>query len=231
VQAQALKPSQCGYLTFIPILKEACGTLTISPASPQGCLGPDESTGNFCVTQLANPKPMNKNGYAFLQGTFVFVFVDCNTLIPLPADQQSDAYKMPNVAISDTAMAAYKSYWTGNHIQLPAPECVWNPTFVPALKDCVEAVAGLRDLVDERATLPTQTSGETYNIITAGTCTIEVNYVSNWGDDCTFQVPWVMWAAQEVLDGCAANDGSIVGGIQQMQMGGDCQAGVALFHS
>jgi hypothetical protein len=104
---------------------------------------------------------MNKNWYTFLQGTFVFIFVDCNTLGPLAADQQSDAYKMTNVVRSDTAMVAYKSYWTGNHIQLPAPECVWNPTFVPTLKACAAAVAGPQDLVNERAMLPRQTSGET----------------------------------------------------------------------
>ncbi|KAI1262070.1 hypothetical protein F5Y18DRAFT_187519 [Xylariaceae sp. FL1019] len=88
-----VKEGQCGYFAWIGTKREVCGSLT-EPVDPGHCTGPKKTTQNVCVEDMfSGPLGMPDN-YA----ATVFVYLDCNTRLPLPADQQSYLFSYDGVA-------------------------------------------------------------------------------------------------------------------------------------
>ncbi|MDI1490506.1 MAG: hypothetical protein OHK93_001710 [Ramalina farinacea] len=95
-----LDQNQCGYFTFIPIIRTICGVFTqgVPPREfhDTQCIITGDKTStdpNFCVSQPQN----YPDGKA--SGDVVFVYTDCGTREPLPKEQQDPAYQHDGVPL------------------------------------------------------------------------------------------------------------------------------------
>ena len=150
---------------------------------------------------------------------------------------QNSAYRQPGVALSDSALQPYQAYWQetddveGMIRGYPGPPTCEVQIGPPSPKylDCVSAVAGLQDQAS--VTIPRLGAGKTWDVNTVGTCTVQVQYAVDWSKNskCVFQMPWVMDAAQSLLDVCESN--GLIGGFQKMDIEDElgCSAAVWLF--
>ncbi|OQD60720.1 hypothetical protein PENPOL_c021G02246 [Penicillium polonicum] len=78
------------------------GSLTKSTNSPLACGSSLDTTGNYCAEQL------RRNGDGTSDGSTVFVYVDCDTRLPLPMEKQtSSIYKRPGVSRKRGGQYAY----------------------------------------------------------------------------------------------------------------------------
>ncbi|KAJ5761345.1 hypothetical protein N7533_003384 [Penicillium manginii] len=99
---KTLKDGQCGYFTWVPIIKEKCGTMSSKRKTPTTCFGEAKNIGNYCAQQLQ----LNDNGSS--DGSTIFVWVECDTRLPLPMDKQtSSIYKKPGVSRKRGGQYAY----------------------------------------------------------------------------------------------------------------------------
>ncbi|KAI9808752.1 MAG: hypothetical protein M1825_003904 [Sarcosagium campestre] len=84
-----LKDGECGYLTFIPIGHESCGSMTEAPGGwTHICLeSTKKTTANYCST---SPWLRNKGE---VEGEVILVRTKCDGRERLPDDKQDDLYK------------------------------------------------------------------------------------------------------------------------------------------
>lgn len=110
-----MEDNQCGYMTFIPFVRESCGSYT--EGKQYDYTTPCENlhtVGNACLDQ---PVRFSSNDgitdWDTIRGVVTLVYVDCVTLAPLPDDQQDPAWIQPGVRLPrDVAlMNAYENLW------------------------------------------------------------------------------------------------------------------------
>ncbi|RVX73933.1 hypothetical protein B0A52_02823 [Exophiala mesophila] len=96
-----LLPDECGYFTFIPILKESCGTYTKAIRSKNKCKKKHKrTTANACALQLVDHDTHGPDGVRVIRGIAAFVRHDCSTLELLPDSAQDAAFTTEGVRLS-----------------------------------------------------------------------------------------------------------------------------------
>ncbi|KAI1264081.1 hypothetical protein F5Y18DRAFT_428587 [Xylariaceae sp. FL1019] len=92
-----LDKGECGYFTFVPVMRTFCGTLSHgdSPDKNDSCVN-IVNEQNWCDTT-----PRTINGQA--DGETIFVKTDCETRQPLSMDQQDTVYQHSGVALDNVA--------------------------------------------------------------------------------------------------------------------------------
>ncbi|KAF6810609.1 hypothetical protein CMUS01_13429 [Colletotrichum musicola] len=107
-----LRDGQCGYFTWVPVRKVACGTVSLAaPARPIFGLGrcdTDTTHGaksleNVCGHEMWRVRDDVK-GKDVPDGTLLFVYTDCQTREPLPMDKQDPVYTAPGVALDSKSV-------------------------------------------------------------------------------------------------------------------------------
>ncbi|CAN8099772.1 unnamed protein product [Discula destructiva] len=117
---------QCGYFSFVPIKKIACGIYSESTFSYSHFYGyyckDDVRTSVLCPPQVWNvPQPSGSSGP---DGTVIFVNTDCDTRQPLDAEHQDKVYRHPGVPLDRGVAAAMQQGWANNTCSFhtsPAP--------------------------------------------------------------------------------------------------------------
>ncbi|KAM0814443.1 hypothetical protein AB5N19_00233 [Seiridium cardinale] len=104
-----LDKGQCGYFTFVPVIKTVCGSISETPigilANIPWCTSPVTTTGNVC-----DGAPW-KNSDGSVDGETIFVRTDCGDRSPLPADEQDPVYQKPGVALDRGSITAMIDSW------------------------------------------------------------------------------------------------------------------------
>ena len=111
--SKQLASGECGYWTFIPVLKVTCGTYSQSnyDKANHQCRHPVQTVGNACVEQLQTWNDANpRNDLREIRGNAIFVFVDCTTFAPLVGSKQDAAYNEAGVALANTNRQAYQVF-------------------------------------------------------------------------------------------------------------------------
>lgn len=107
-----INQGQCGYWSFVPEVREACGTYTTSRVIdfPGHCNDIVTTTQNACVQDLIH----FNTGIRDVHGTIIFVYVDCVTLKPSDDPKVQDpVFLLPGVALPREASLAnsYEAFW------------------------------------------------------------------------------------------------------------------------
>jgi hypothetical protein len=226
---RAVKDGECGYFTFIPIVKEACGTFSRCTYYKGLCEGDYTTTANVCSTQI---QEVNGKGLfnKIMRGIIVFVFVDCVTLEPLGPEKQDPAFNQPRVPLPRAAYEAHKQLWALSNnnqsvytVQNNKPTCQSGGS-QPLLSDCNAAVASITE-ASVGLNLPREMKGRIWPVAQNATCAVQVRYDDDWSANelCVFNQLWVIAAAQVIMDECAGN-----GGTQLMTSTGACTGTVIL---
>ena len=110
-----LEKGECGYFTFIPIVRSVCGTYT--EGILRGAICDSQFTiGNACIDELVGfDTKDNIKDWRTVRGVVAFVYLDCLTLAPAPDDKQDVAWLQPGVRLprGNTLLArAYENLWT-----------------------------------------------------------------------------------------------------------------------
>lgn len=142
---QKLGPNDCGYFTFIPILKESCGTYTkASLAKKQKCKRP-RTTANACALQLVDHDSRGPDGVRIIRGIAAFVRQDCSTLELLPETTQDAAFTSERVQMSRQSPGwdAYKSLWRlsdHDRKEMQSSLVYCDITRMPNAQECVDVM-------------------------------------------------------------------------------------------
>lgn len=144
-----LKAGECGYFSFVPILREVCGSRT----SGQNCSdrASVHTKINVCATSLETEEVAA--GFSMLpflsqlKGKTIFVHTDCKTHLPLMQGTLQTEYNADEVGMSDHDYLVYSAFWErkvkqaskGSH-PLPDPDCTWSRGSGQALQ-CLENLA------------------------------------------------------------------------------------------
>ncbi|KAI1485366.1 hypothetical protein F5X96DRAFT_690899 [Biscogniauxia mediterranea] len=106
------QPGECGYFTFVGIMKTTCGTYTEGRVTYVNhawqCNFP-KTTVNQCADQL-----WMRQGSSEPEGVVVFVRTDCVTREPLGPEFQDPVYNQPDVALPRSALDALQQSWVTN---------------------------------------------------------------------------------------------------------------------
>lgn len=111
--SKRIQDDECGYFTFVPIVREVCGTYSEGPFKNGQCNN-DLNIGNACVEELVGfDTNDNIMDWRSIRGIVVFVYVDCLTLQPLPDEKQDVAWTQPGVRLprDNDLAAAYENFW------------------------------------------------------------------------------------------------------------------------
>lgn len=110
-------PGECGYFTFVPIMKDTCGSLTscTSVLELGGCFTDYVTIPNYCVPQvwMIDGKP---------DGTVIFVKTNCLTREPLGPEFQDPIYQQPNVALPRSVSASIQKGWAENTCKITSQQ-------------------------------------------------------------------------------------------------------------
>ena len=102
----------CGYWTFVPYVREACGTYSEAAIIKGECDHPFQTTPNACVEQPVQLVTDDKlPDMRVLRGIIVFVYVDCKTSALLPDEKQDPAFAQPGVKLPRHYKSAYDAYY------------------------------------------------------------------------------------------------------------------------
>ncbi|KAI0096602.1 hypothetical protein GGR51DRAFT_567102 [Nemania sp. FL0031] len=92
---------ECGYFTWIGTRKEVCGSLTLAnrhdppPGGLPYCQGPATTTANYCANETYGGPLRDVSQF----GHTVFVRIDCDSRVALPADAQDPLFQYDGVAL------------------------------------------------------------------------------------------------------------------------------------
>ncbi|KAI1332798.1 hypothetical protein F5Y16DRAFT_394106 [Xylariaceae sp. FL0255] len=90
--SKTLDWSECGYWTFVPLMRQVCGLYTTADLESKG-----KTCGNIKSQHVCDQTPVVIDGKA--QGETIWTKTDCRTRAPLdPAYQESVLFKFPEVA-------------------------------------------------------------------------------------------------------------------------------------
>lgn len=178
-QSITLKDNECGYFTFLPVVREVCGTHTwgrTHNSLRKDCGSDYKTEGNACNSELLladvgrGPSAWGSST-PNLKGDTIFVRTDCSNHAPLPMDKQNPAYRHPGVAMPHAARDAYTSFFTNQGdvhnlaVDAAKTDCGAGNN-APTSKDCVEA---LQDLIGNPngivASLNKEDSGNGYTTL------------------------------------------------------------------
>lgn len=179
-----MKANECGYFTFLPIVREVCGTHTwgrTHNSLRKDCGSDYHTEGNACNSELLLAE-LGRGANAWgssspnLKGDTVFVWTNCEDHTPLPLDKQNQAYRHPGVAMPRGTREAYTSFFTqqGGLNTLAAnaakTECAAG-TDAPNSDDCIEA---LQEMIANPGTtvaaLNSHDSAQGYTTIAVSSC-------------------------------------------------------------
>ncbi|KAI1266117.1 hypothetical protein F5Y18DRAFT_426006 [Xylariaceae sp. FL1019] len=88
-----LEKDECGYFTFVPILKTTCGTWTHGQRGPWGCENVTTEHHRCATQQMTDSKGVP-------DGNTIFVKTDCKSKVPLPITEQDPIYRFTGVGIN-----------------------------------------------------------------------------------------------------------------------------------
>ncbi|KAK7948458.1 uncharacterized protein PG986_009344 [Apiospora aurea] len=104
-----LQKGECGYFTFVPARKTACGTLSQStPVWIDGvwtCAPHVVNTENYCAPGIWYDSAGDPDG------VIIFVRINCLTREPLGPEYQDDIYNMPGVPLDRGTLATTLQSW------------------------------------------------------------------------------------------------------------------------
>ncbi|KAI4215946.1 MAG: hypothetical protein LQ351_001442 [Letrouitia transgressa] len=110
-----LDENQCGYFTFLPILRGSCGSMTEVDTFLGQCKDPPyRTTPNVCSLQ-----PFRSADGKKVLGDTIFVKTDCGTRARLPMDQQDKAYQHEGVAAPQQIYDTYLAESAGDQAEAP----------------------------------------------------------------------------------------------------------------
>lgn len=132
-----LQAGQCGYFSFVPVLREVCGSRTWGDNCSDSQNVHNEL--NICSTSIERHLDPDTEGppswplLPNLVGQTIFVRTNCSTYLPLPKDQQQLEYNANQVALPDEVYKSNAEYWRRTAGQLnntrpatPEPDCAWS---------------------------------------------------------------------------------------------------------
>ncbi|KAL9594699.1 MAG: hypothetical protein Q9219_006884 [cf. Caloplaca sp. 3 TL-2023] len=202
-----LGKGECGYWTFLPIVKTTWKT-----------------TRDVCIKQGNKEVPESKDGYNVPRGDTIFVRTDCGNRRPLPMDVQDPAYNHPGVPLDRGDYEAVSATWGLE---------------VNALSGISEITC--EDIGDESAlavdcsmAMPDWLAGATESRPKGGqywagyfhSCAIQVEYDSDWADDCEVTFAEVAKGAAGIYQQCRKGDK--VGGVRLLRKDGKCDSKIRI---
>ncbi|TVY31265.1 hypothetical protein LOCC1_G008877 [Lachnellula occidentalis] len=101
-----MENGQCGYFTFVPVIKKTCGKI----GAPTSCTARANVNEDVCMEQLH----LNKDGS--IDGETIFVRSDCATRMPLGKDKQDPVYQQPGVPLDRGLQESWASTWEKNDL-------------------------------------------------------------------------------------------------------------------
>ncbi|KAL8995624.1 MAG: hypothetical protein Q9169_004667 [Polycauliona sp. 2 TL-2023] len=184
--------------------------------------GPTKTKENVCINQ-GNEAPGSQGANKVPRGDTVFVRTDCGTRLPLPMDMQDPAYNHPGVPLDRGEFEAVSATW-GLQVNalsgLSEISCDNSGDKSALASDCSSAITekGLAGTVESRP------KGGQYWAGYFHSCAIQVEYESEWADDCEVTYAEVMKGATGIHQQC--KEGDKVGGVRQLREDGKCNAKV-----
>lgn len=174
-----LQAGQCGYFSFVPVLREVCGSRTWG----ENCSDSHNVHNklNICSTSIEwhlGPDTAGPPSWPLLPklvGQTIFVRTNCSTYLPLPKDQQQLEYNANQVALPDEVYKSNAEYWRRTADQLnntrpttPEPDCGWSRG-VASARSCLNIISYATTLsVLTRAAVYTNTTHDTVLDVSPG---------------------------------------------------------------
>ncbi|KAH7084167.1 hypothetical protein FB567DRAFT_580786 [Paraphoma chrysanthemicola] len=232
-KAVKLEQNECGYFTWIPILRESCGTFTgegdfkdIAPGHPEGlCYDGKLVEPNTCVTVPNAVKGTKGDPW----GITTLVRVDCRTHEPLPAEFQDPAYNNPGVPLDRGLYQSFAETFEDSdkiHGQTSEIDCnIQDVNQLANREDCSAAIAtGM--LTPVVALLAGRKDGQWW-ASSVHSCALQIEYEQDWTDDCFVGLTEVLRAAAGIMNTCKAH-GDKIGGARRFRNDGRCNATLRL---
>ena len=152
-----LRDGQCGYYSFVPILREVCGTRTWG----WNCSDPHNVHNdlNICSTSLQrhlDPEADSDGteswpGLPQLTGETIFIETNCSTHMPLLKEQQEQTNITGQVALPNDVYKTMAQHWKRQaglenktedetEVDTPEPDCDWSRGVAYA-KSCLGVIS------------------------------------------------------------------------------------------
>ncbi|PLN85513.1 hypothetical protein BDW42DRAFT_160637 [Aspergillus taichungensis] len=229
-----LESGQCGYFTFVPVVKEVCGTLSTqhvrampSPILPvYWCLGDYTTTPNVCAQELRH------NSDGTVDGETIFVRTHCDNRMPLPSGDQDPVYQKPGVPMDRGMQEAWAETWGKEDLTAAdkdSPVKCETSGGSPKVEDCRHAFGALLQSPHVPATAGKE--GKTWWAGYVHSCAIALYYQSDWEENaCDIQLGDIAVAAYSITEQCAKDGEERVGGRRNFEKDG-CKAQLEIIHT
>ncbi|PKY08632.1 hypothetical protein P168DRAFT_278197 [Aspergillus campestris IBT 28561] len=228
-----LESGQCGYFTFVPVVKSVCGSLStqsqrvmFSPWPVHWCINDYKTTGNVCGDELR----LNPDGS--VDGETIFVRTNCENRMPLPAKEQDAVYQKPGVPMDRGTQEAWAKAWGNGDLTAAnedtAVKCETSDGSAK-IEDCRHAFLSLLKYPDMEA--QTGKKGKNFWLGYVHSCAVALEYDSDWDEgSCGITRGDAAMAAYTISDKCSDHGKGLVGGSRKF--GKDkCQAKLRIVHT
>ncbi|KAL8770091.1 MAG: hypothetical protein Q9209_004129 [Squamulea sp. 1 TL-2023] len=188
----------------------------------QSCPVPHEpikTTKDVCINQ-GNKAPGSEGARNIPRGDTIFVRTDCGTRLPLPMDLQDPAYNHSGVPLDRGDYDAVSATW-GLEVNalsgLSEISCEDIGDKSALADDCSKAMPSwLAGIAEKRP------KGGQYWAGYFHSCAIQVEYESEWADDCKVTYAEIAKGATGIYQQCKKGDKT--GGMRQLRKDGKCDA-------
>ncbi|KIW85607.1 hypothetical protein Z517_00999 [Fonsecaea pedrosoi CBS 271.37] len=232
-----LKHNECGYFTFIPIMRDTCGTYTEGQLdkynNPAAECKSTRTVGNACCSQAVT---VTDRFYWFtrvVRGVAVFVYLNCDTLEPLEDKYQESPFNKPGVRLPRGLglTNAYKDIWFASQFKTLASQsdsAVCNDRKDVNATDCMEVLADVTDRGADVVPLSNTAKGNGITIGAFNSCIMHLSFNEEWTPGrCVVSYLEIAAAAQTVFDTCTNNNTGMIGGSHVVRRIGECGATVS----
>ncbi|KAL8787177.1 MAG: hypothetical protein Q9213_002393 [Squamulea squamosa] len=169
---------------------------------------------------LSNKAPGSEGAKNIPRGDTIFVRTDCGTRLPLPMDKQDPAYNHPGVPLDRGDYEAVSATW-GLEVNalsgLSEITCEDIGDKSALADDCSKAMPAWLAGVAERRPKGGQFWAGYFH-----SCAIQVEYDSDWADDCKVTYAEVVKGATGIYQQCKKGDKT--GGVRRLRKDGKCDA-------
>ncbi|CAI6334418.1 unnamed protein product [Periconia digitata] len=165
-----LEQGDCGYFTFVPVMKRTCGKI----GAPTSCSARPNIDEDSCAEQL------HRDSDGSVDGETIFVRTDCGTRMPLAKDKQDPVYQKPGVPMDRGLQEAFAQTFKKDDVDGVEDKEIKCSTSdsSPELDTCLKVLESAASYPDLWVSAGSKNKSWWFTYQTG--CAVSLNYKSDW---------------------------------------------------